>query len=102
VSTPGRDEVFMNLKERAPVPRGKVRRALPKDVAKVVLGLMDDGWVVVEAGHKYKLLCPCEDFVAISVGGTIRNPTWAARTIAKDAEACSSGHERLRHRYPGP
>jgi hypothetical protein len=59
------------------------------EVRKVLEGLVDDGWVLCKEGHWGKLYCPCSpNCTRITVPGTPKNPSVAARRIAREAARC--------------
>lgn len=86
----------MNLRDRPLVSRAAVRKQCKPEVASAVLSLMDEGWIVVEAGHKYRLLCPCaQGGRSIAIPGTPRNDGAAAATILRKASRCPDNHDLM-------
>ncbi|MDR7301424.1 hypothetical protein JOF55_001605 [Haloactinomyces albus] len=67
------------------------------DVDKVIKKLVDEhGWRYIEAGHGYRLLCPCGDDY-IEVSSTPRNPSTHARQIKRKSQQCPDRHELSPH-----
>ena len=87
----------MSYWDRERVPLKKVRRKLDKPLADAVEKLMGDGWSVVDGGHCYVLICKCgpPEGKSIQLGGTVKNPTWAARKILSTARHCPKKHDLI-------
>lgn len=82
--------------DRDAVTLREVRKGTKPEVGDAVRALMGDGWTVVKAGHKFHLLCPCgPGGVRITVPGTPRVPSVAARKILNQAAKCPDQHEHL-------
>lgn len=90
--------MLVNFSGRDQIPRHKVRSQLPKELAEVILPLLDEGWALVPGGHKFKLLCPCTpgpEAGVITVNGTPKNPSTAAQQVKRKASRCPERHELM-------
>ncbi|UEJ82675.1 hypothetical protein Bra3105_17895 [Brachybacterium halotolerans subsp. kimchii] len=86
----------MNLASRDHLSAKVVRKECKPPVAAIVIALMGEGWTVVRAGHKFRLLCPCEhDQRSIKVNGTPRVPDVHAQQVERSARHCPLKHDLI-------
>lgn len=75
----------------------KVRKSLPSEVYDAVRELTDAGWTLHEAGHKYRLRCPCyPDGRGFPVPGSPSNAGNTARRVRRNAEHCPDQHDLMK------
>lgn len=87
----------MNFGSRDHLSVTVVRKECKPQVATVVIRLMGEGWVVVRAGHKFRLLCPCpHDQRSIKVNGTPRVADVHAQQVERMAGHCPYKHDLIR------